>query len=262
MIRALYSAATGMEAQQRVVDNTANNIANVNTTGFKRGRVDFQDLLYETLQSPGIETAGGTATPVGIQLGHGVRTAAVSKIFSPGTLIQTEKPLDLAIEGDGFFQVLGPNGETLYTRDGAFKVDDQGNVVTSSGFKLQPAISISPEVKEINISKGGIVSVTIPGQTTVTNAGTIQIVRFPNPAGLDARGGNLFAETDASGSPTASNPGEDGAGLILQGFLENSNVQVVSEIIALITAQRAYEANTKVIETSDDMLRQANNVRR
>jgi len=263
MIRALFTAATGMVGQQMNIDTIANNLANVNTTGFKRSRVNFQDLLYETVKPAGTETAIGTTIPEGIQIGHGVRPASIAKIFSPGNMIQTGNPLDLAIEGGGFFQIELPDGTTAYTRDGSFKVNEEGTIMTADGYPLTPAITVPTDYEQVTVGSDGTVSAKVPGTATPTNIGTLQLVRFANPAGLDARlGRNLLVETEASGTPTAGQPGLEGIGLIEQGFLENSNVQVVEEILHLIIAQRAYEANSKVIQASDEMLQLANNVRR
>ncbi len=263
MIRALFTAATGMVAQQTNIDAIANNLANVNTTGFKKSRVGFQDLLYETITPAGTETMAGTTIPEGIQIGHGVRPSSVAKLFTPGNLVQTGNALDLAIEGDGFFQVKLPDGTTAYTRDGSFTMNQEGTVMTTDGYALSPAITIPVDYEQITVGSDGTVSVRVPGTATPQTLGTLQLVRFPNPAGLDARlGRNLLLETEASGTPVESQPGLDGAGLLAQGFVENSNVQVVEEILQLIIAQRAYEANSKVIQTSDDMLQLANNIKR
>ena len=263
MMRALFTAATGMIGQQLNVDTIAHNLANVNTTSFKKSRVNFQDLLYETIQPAGTETDAGNTIPEGIQIGHGVRPASVAKIFTQGNLIQTGNPLDLVIEGDGFFEVQLPDGTSAYTRDGSFRIDQNGQLVTVDGYPLQPGLTIPDDYIQINVGSDGVVSVLTQGTTDPTNLGTLQLVRFVNPAGLDARlGRNLLLETTASGSPTTGSPGLDGIGTIEQGFLENSNVQVVEEILNLIIAQRAYEANSKVIQSSDEMLQVANNVRR
>ncbi len=263
MIRSLFTASTGMIAQQMNIDTIANNLANVNTTGFKKSRVNFQDLLYETVKSAGTETANGTTIPEGIQIGHGVRPSAIAKNFTSGAFIQTGNALDLAIEGDGFFQITLPDGTIAYTRDGSFKINEQGALLTADGYLLEPAINIDTDASLVNILPDGTVSWMVPGATTPSTAGPIELVRFANPAGLDARlGHNLLLETQASGTPTAGTPGLDGLGTLVQGFLENSNVQVVEEILNMIIAQRAYEANSKVIQTSDEMLQTANNVRR
>jgi flagellar basal-body rod protein FlgG len=263
MIRALFTAATGMIGQQLNVDTIANNLANVNTTGFKKSRVNFQDLLYETLQPAGTETTAGAMIPEGIQVGHGVRPASIAKLHTQGNLIQTGNELDLVIEGDGFFQIDLPDGTTAFTRDGSFKMDSTGSILTVDGYALNPGITIPPDHETITVGSDGTVSVRIPGQTAEQNVGNIQLARFVNTAGLDARlGRNLLLETDASGAPVVGEPGLDGLGMLEQGFLENSNVQTVEEILQLIIAQRAYEANSKVIQSSDEMLQIANNVRR
>ena len=264
MIRALFTASTGMMAQQMNIDMIANNLANVNTTGFKKSRVNFQDLVYETIRPAGTQTAAGATIPEGIQIGHGVRPSAISKLFTPGNLIQTGNALDLVIEGDGFFQIEHPDGTTTaYTRDGSFKMDETGNLMTADGFLLEPAITIPNDATQITVGSDGLVSVMVPGSTAATEVGTIQLARFSNPAGLDARlGRNLLVETTASGTPTAAAPGVDGMGLIEQGFLESSNVQTVEEILQAIIAQRAYEANSKIIQAADEMLQLANNVKR
>ncbi len=263
MIRSLFTAATGMIAQQLNIDTIANNLANVNTTGFKKSRVNFQDLIYETIKPAGTVTEAGTIIPEGIQVGHGVRPSAVSKLFSQGSAIQTGNPFDMRIEGDGFFQVTLPDGSLAYTRDGAFKVNAEGEVLTADGYLLDPAITIPIDAELVTVGPDGTVSVLQPGNSSASAVGNIQIARFPNPAGLDARlGRNLLQENLASGSPVTATPGLDGVGTISQGFLENSNVQVVEEILQMIIAQRAYEANSKVIQTADEMLQTANNVRR
>ena len=264
MMRGLFTAATGMRGQQLNVDTIANNLANVNTTGYKKNRVNFQDLLYETIRAPGAPTTGGIEMPVGIQVGHGVRPASISRDFAQGNFIQTNNPLDMVIQGRGFFQITLPDGTTAYSRDGSFKRDSTGQVVTADGFLLEPAITIPDEALQITISSDGTVSAVIPGQPDPQNLGTIELALFPNPTGLDARlGRNLFLETTASGTPITGEPGgAEGAGTIEQSFLENSNVQVVEEIIHLIIAQRAYQANSNVIQTADEMLGLANSVKR
>ena len=262
MLRALYTAATGMEAQQLNIDVIANNLANVNTTGFKRTRVDFQDLLYQTYRAPGTAGSQGTTIPTGIQVGHGSRPVATQRIFSQGDFQQTENPLDLVIEGDGFFQVTRPDGTTAYTRAGAFKKDGTGRVVTSEGFLLFPAVTIPADAKEITVGSDGTVSVTIAGQTAASTVGTLQLASFVNPAGLLSVGRNLFQPTAASGTAVVGNPGVSGLGTLAQGFLELANVKVVEEMVAMITSQRAYEANSKAIQTADDMLGISNNLKR
>lgn len=262
MIRAMFTAATGMIAQQTAIDTIAHNLANVNTTGFKKSRANFQDLLYETIRPAGGQTAAGNTVPEGIQIGHGVRLASVAKLFTPGALIQTGNELDLAIEGEGFFQVILPDGTTAYTRDGSFRRSEDGTLLTSDGLQLEPSITIPVDAMQISVSQAGVVSVRQPGTETLSEVGTIELVRFPNPAGLDASlGRNLLLQTDASGDPTTGDPGTEGIGFIAQGFLENSNVQTVEEIINMVIAQRAYEASSRVIQTSDEMLQIANNVR-
>ncbi len=263
MIRSMFTAATGMIAQQMNIDTIAHNLANVNTTGFKKSRVNFQDLLYETVKPAGSETQAGTTIPEGIQIGHGVRPSAIAKEFTAGAAIQTGNQLDIMIEGDGFFQIELPDGTTAYTRDGAFKINENGTMLTADGYPLTPAVTIPTDAELVTIGSDGSISARIPGTNTPTNLGTLQLVRFSNPSGLDARlGRNLLTETQASGTPRTGQPGLDGLGTIAQGFLENSNVQVVEEILQMIIAQRAYEANSRVIQTADEMLQTANNVRR
>ncbi len=263
MIRALFTGATGMIAQQMNIDTIAHNLANVNTTGFKKSRVNFQDLLYETIKPAGTETTAGTTIPEGIQVGHGTRPSAIAKVFSPGAAIQTGNALDMMIEGGGFFQVTLPDGSLAYTRDGAFKINEEGTIMTADGYPLEPAITIPTDAELITVGADGTVSARVPGDNTPQALGQLELIHFSNPSGLDARlGRNLLLETQASGTPNAANPGLDGVGTLAQGFLENSNVQVVEEILQMIIAQRAYEANSKVIQTSDDMLQVANNVRR
>ncbi len=262
MIRALFTAATGMIGQQLNVDTIANNLANVNTTGFKKSHVHFQDLIYETLKPAGTETTNGQIIPQGIQVGHGVRPSSIAKIYTTGSFVQTGNSLDIAIEGDGFFQVLLPDGTRAYTRDGSFQIDANGTLVTADGYYLDPQITIPTDYQQIDIGSDGVVSATVSGQDP-QNVGQIQLARFVNNAGLDAsRGRNLLLETVASGTATEGVPSDPGFGTIEQGFLENSNVQVVEEILNLIIAQRAYEANSKVITSSDEMLQTANQLKR
>ena len=262
MIRSLYTAATGMAAQQVNMDVTANNLANVNTTGFKKSRADFQDLLYQTIRTPGATQAQGVQVPTGVQIGLGTRLAATQKIFTPGDVQATGNKLDVMVEGDGFFEVRLPSGESAYTRDGSFKRDSQGRVVTSDGYPVQPDITIPAEAKEITIGEDGTVSVTIAGQSAPQDCGQIQLVKFLNPAGLQSQGRNLYAKSDASGEAIAGTPGQDGLGTLAQGFVEMSNVKVVDEMVSMIVAQRAYEVNSKSIQTADEMLNIANNLRR
>lgn len=262
MMRSLWTAASGMVAQQANIDVISNNLSNVNTTGFKKSRTDFQDLMYQTMRQAGSSTGPDTKLPTGIQMGHGVRQVATQKIYTQGSYQATGNALDIALEGDGFFQITMPDGTLSYTRDGALKQDDTGRIVTSEGYPIEPAITIPQGSLEISISADGRVTAKIPGQNTPQELGQMQVVRFINPAGLDSMGGNLLQETAASGAPIASNPGADGAGTIRQKFLEMSNVQVVEEMVNMIVAQRAYEINSKAITTSDQMLEQAANLKR
>jgi flagellar basal-body rod protein FlgG len=258
MIRALYTAATGMQAQELAIDVIAHNLANVNTTGFKKSRADFQDLLYQTLIAPGAPSTTSTNSPTGIQVGLGVRPAAVQRVNLQGDYNQTGNPLDVAIEGNGFFQITMPDGTTTYSRAGSFKLDAQARIVTSEGFALEPSITIPDGAIDVTIGQDGTVSALLPNQTQATELGQIQTVRFTNPAGLRALGKNLLQETETSGTPQIGVPGEDNRGTLLQGFLENSNVSVVEELIALIAGQRAYEVTSKAIQTADEMLKVTN----
>jgi flagellar basal-body rod protein FlgG len=262
MIRSLWTAATGMQAQTTNIDVISNNLANVNTAGFKRSRVDFQDLLYDTLRPPGTSTGGDGQVPTGIQIGHGTRTASTQKIFMQGNFQNTQNELDLAIEGQGFFQIVQANGELAYSRAGNFKIDGEGRVVSPDGLLLEPEITIPTDALAVSIGSDGIVSVLQAGQTTPVEVGTIELARFVNPAGLQSIGRSLFIPTEASGDATTGNPGEDGLGTLAQGFLEMSNVSVVDEMVNMITAQRAYEINSKAIQAADDMLQTANNLKR
>jgi flagellar basal-body rod protein FlgG len=262
MMRSLWSAASGMLAQQLNVDTIANNLANVNTAGFKKQRVDFQDLMYQTLKVPGSPVAEGVQVPTGLQVGLGTRSAATTKILTQGTFHQTGNALDLVIEGDGFFQILQPNGEIAYTRAGSLKLDSSGNIVNADGYPLDPAIAIPNGAESISIGADGTVSVTTTGKTDPQNVGAIKLARFANPAGLLNVGHSLYKATAASGTAKTAVPGQDGVGSVSQGVLELSNVEVVEEMVNLITAQRAYEANSQAIKISDAMLETANNVRR
>jgi len=262
MMRSLWTAASGMVAQQANIDVISNNLANANTTGFKKSRTDFQDLMYQNMRKAGSTTGPDSQLPTGIQLGHGVRQVATQKIYTEGSFQSTGNSLDMAIEGDGFYQITMPDGTISYTRDGAFKQDSQGRVVTSEGYPLEPAITIPQGATDLSISSDGRVTATIPGQTTPQDLGQIQLARFVNPAGLDSMGRNLLKETAASGAPVATNPGTDGAGTIQQKYLEMSNVQVVEEMVNMIVAQRAYEINSKAITTSDTMMETAANLKR
>ncbi|MET3117533.1 flagellar basal-body rod protein FlgG [Undibacterium sp. GrIS 1.8] len=254
MIRSLWIAKTGLDAQQTQMDVISNNLANVSTTGFKRSRAIFEDLLYQTLRQPGAQSSQQTQLPSGLQLGTGVRPVATERIFTQGNLQQTSNSKDLAIQGEGFFQVLLPDGTTGYTRDGSFQVDSQGQMVTSSGFVIQPAITIPANAQSITVGRDGTVSVTQPGSAAPVQVGSVQLATFINPAGLLGNGENLYTETAASGSPGTNTPGTNGAGLLTQGFIETSNVNVAEELVNMIQTQRAYEINSKAITTSDQML--------
>ena len=259
MLRAFSTAATGMTAQQTMVDVVANNLANINTNGFKRSQIDFQDLLYITLREPGTEVSSGVNTPGGLEIGSGVRVASTIKVFTDGEFQNTGRKLDIAIRGDGFLQVTLPNGDTRYTRDGALQMNGNGELVTTTGYSIEPAISVPTDAISVSIGKDGGVNVT-DASGTQSVVGTIQLVRFPNASGLSSEGDNLFAETEASGTPTTGTAGENGYGTIQSGFLEKSNVQMVTELVNLITAQRAYEINSRAIKAGDDMLRTANSI--
>jgi flagellar basal-body rod protein FlgG len=261
VIRALFTASTGMQAQQLNLDVIAHNLANVNTAGFKRSRVDFQDLLYQTIRPAGTRTTG-SEIPTGIQVGLGSRPVATQKMFAQGTFQQTENPLDLVIEGEGFFQLARADGSVAYTRSGAFKRDSTGQIVSSDGLVLQPALTIPPDALNVTVGTDGTVSVTTSASPTPTTVGQIELARFANPAGLNAIGKNLFLLTAASGTATTGQPGVTGFGTLSQGFLESSNVSVVDEMVNMIAAQRAFEVNSKAIRTADEMLSIANGVMR
>ena len=254
MIRSLWIAKTGLEAQQLNVDVISNNLANVSTNGFKRQRAVFEDLLYQQLRQPGAQTSQLTQVPSGLQIGVGVRPVATVRLFTNGTLQSTSNPLDVAINGQGFFQILLPDGTIAYTRDGSFQLDNNGQMVTSSGYQLQPAITIPPNTLNITIGNDGTVSITQAGSATPTQIGTIQLANFINPAGLQSRGENLYLETASSGPPQVDTPGINGLGTLSQQFVETSNVSVTEELVNLITAQRAFEINSRSIQTSDQML--------
>jgi flagellar basal-body rod protein FlgG len=261
MIRALYTAATGMNAQSFQVDNIANNLANVNTTGFKLSEVAFQDLIYLNLLQPGTSLLQGIAIPTGLQLGNGVRVAGTTKIFTEGTLENTGNPLNVAITGAGFFQVTFPDGTLRFTRDGNFQLNANGQLVTVDGYQIQPALTIPADAQSISISTDGTVSVVTAGApTTSTTVGQITLARFQNPAGLSSEGRNLFNQTPASGTPITAVPGQNGAGLIQQGFLEQSNVDIVQSLVNLILAQRAYEFNTRAVRVADESLQATNDL--
>jgi flagellar basal-body rod protein FlgG len=259
-MRALWTAATGMQSQQLTLDIIANNLANVQTSGFKRSRLDFQDLVYETLQAPGNASAQGREVPSGLQVGHGARAVSTYRLFIKGDLQHTGNPLDVAIEGDGFFQVLQPSGEIAYTQSGSLKKDSQGKLVTSEGFPLQPEITIPQDAISLTIGVDGTVSVGQPGVLTAQQIGTFEMARFVNPAGLESLGRNLFRPTQASGDPILGTAGREGFGTLLQGFVEMSNVNVVEEMVNLIVGQRAYEINSRAIRTADEMMQTANNL--
>ena len=259
MLRAFSTAATGMTAQQTLVDVIANNLANVNTAGFKRSQVDFKDLLYTKELEAGREVAAGYVAPGGMEIGNGVRIAGTTKVFTPGEMDNTGNQLDVAIMGDGFFQITLPSGELRYTRDGSFQKNASGQLVTASGNLLTPTISIPSTAKSVAIGADGTVNV-VGSDGSVTTAGTIQLVRFSNPSGLTSEGNNLLSETASSGTPTTGIPGQNGFGSLQAGFKEKSNVQMVSELVNLINAQRAYEINSRAIRAGDDMLRTANDI--
>ena len=256
MFRAFSTAATGMTAQQMMVDITANNLANINTTGFKRSDVNFQDLLYVKMKEFGTEVSSGIKSPGGLEIGSGVRAAATIKVFSRGELINTGRALDIAIAGDGFLQVTMPDGTVKYTRDGALHQGPNGELTTTTGYFIEPAVTIPTDAVDVTIEKNGSINVT-DSAGTQSVVGTIQLARFPNPSGLSSEGDNLLAETEASGTATTGTPGESGFGSIQAGFLEKSNVQMINELVNLITAQRAYEVNSRSIRAADEMLRQA-----
>jgi flagellar basal-body rod protein FlgG len=263
MLRALYSAASGMTAQQLNVDNIAHNLANANTTGFKARRAQFQDLIYQTVVQPGSASGQQTTVPTGLQVGLGTRTSTNEILFTQGSPTQTDNALDIVIQGKGFFQIRRPSGELAYTRAGGFQMDKDGNVVTQDGNPLEPQITIPSAAQQISIGADGTVSYTLPGQAAAQQAGQIQLANFVNPAGLNSIGGNLFVPTDSSGDPTVGVPGgQEGLGTLMQGYTESSNVSVVEEFINLIVAQRGYEANSKVVKAADDMYSQINNLTR
>jgi len=262
MIRALWTAASGMQAQQLNIDVVANNLANVSTTGFKKSRADFQDLMYQTVKSTGAPSTNSTTIPTGIQVGLGVKTAAVTKIFSAGNITQTGNDLDLAIQGDGFFQVQQSDGSTAYTKAGSFKKDGQGKVVTSDGSPVLPEILIPANATKVTVGNDGTVSVQQAGQTAATTVGTLQLASFSNPSGLNSIGKNLFLPTDSSGAATTGTAGQNGLGTLEQGYIEMSNVSTMDEMVNMIVGQRAYEINSKVVQAADEMLQQASGLKR
>jgi flagellar basal-body rod protein FlgG len=254
MIRSLWIAKTGMEGQQAKLDSIANNLANVSTNGYKRADVVFEDLMYQNLRTAGAASSEESELPTGLQAGLGVRVAASTRNFSQGNLQQTAGNLDVAIKGQGFFQIQLPDGTTAYTRDGAFQVDANGRLVTNAGYVVQPGITIPAAAQSVTIAADGTVNVTVANQTAQQSLGQLQLASFVNPAGLEPRGGNLYAETTASGTPNTGAPASDGRGSLQQGFIEGSNVNVVEELVSMIATQRAYELNSKAIQTSDQML--------
>ncbi|MES2238418.1 MAG: flagellar basal-body rod protein FlgG [Pseudomonadota bacterium] len=254
MIRSLWIAKTGLDAQQTNLDVISNNLANVSTNGFKRARAVFEDLLYQTMRQPGAQSSQQTQIPSGLMLGTGVRPVSTERNFSQGSLQRTEGPLDIAINGNGFFQIQMPDGTLAYTRDGSLQLDSTGQIVTSSGYPLSPAITIPSTATSVSISRDGIVSYTEQGVTTPTQIGTIQLAGFINNGGLQSMGENLFVETASSGTPTPNTPGTNGVGLLNQGYVETSNVNVAEELVTMIQTQRAYELNSKAVSTSDAML--------
>jgi flagellar basal-body rod protein FlgG len=254
MIRSLWISKTGMEAQQTQLDHISNNLANVATSGYKRAHAQFEDLIYQNLRQAGAASSEQTQLPTGLQVGLGTRAVATARNFSQGNLQQSGGNLDVAIKGNGFFQVQMPDGTTAYTRDGSFQVDSQGQIVTNSGFVVQPGITIPAAAQSVTIAPDGTVTAQVPGQAQPQNLGQLQLASFVNPGGLEPRGSNLFAETAASGSPNTAAAGSNGNGTLQQGFLETSNVNVVEELVSMIQTQRAYELNSKAISTSDQML--------
>ncbi len=259
MNQALWIAKTGLDAQQTRMAVVSNNLANVNTTGFKRDRAVFEDLLYQTIRQPGAQSSQDTQLPSGLLIGTGVRTVATEKLFTQGNLVQTGNSLDLAIQGRGFFEILLPDGSVAYTRDGSFQLDSQGQIVNSSGYILQPGITIPPNPQSLTVGVDGTVSVTVAGEPAPQQLGNLQLVDFINPAGLHARGENLLQETAASGAPQPGTPGLDGLGTIIQGSVETSNVNVVEELVNMIETQRAYEINSRAIAATDEMLQYISN---
>jgi len=254
MIRSLWISKTGLDAQQTQLDVISNNLANVSTNGFKRSRAVFEDLMYQTIRQPGAQSSQQTQLPSGLQIGTGVRPVATERIHTQGNVNQTDNDKDIAIQGAGFFQVLMPDGTTQYTRDGSFQTDSQGQLVTSSGYTVQPAITVPANTTKLTVGRDGTVSIMQAGSTATTQIGTLQVATFINPAGLESKGENLYAETAASGTPAPNTPGTNGAGALWQGYVETSNVNVVEEMVNMIQTQRAYEINSKAITTSDQML--------
>lgn len=262
MVRSMYTAATGMQAQQTYMDVISNNLANVNSNGFKRQTVEFQDLMYQTLRQPGMRNVEGSMAPSGIEVGLGVQTAGTGRIFQQGSVKQTGNPMDMAIQGEGFFQVELPDGSIGYTRDGQFKLSSEGIIQTSAGYPLYPQIAVPGNAQDFTVSADGLVAVVLDGEETSTELGNIELARFVNPAGLRAIGHNAYVPSDASGEAIVSTPGEDGCGSINDGYVEASNVQIVDEMVNMISAQRAYEIVSKAIQVSEDMMQVANSIKR
>ena len=259
MIRSLYVAKTGLEAEQTRMDVIANNLANVNTSGFKGSRAVFQDLLYQNLTQPGAQSSQSTQYPSGQQLGTGVRPVSTERLMTQGNLTQTGNSLDVAINGQGFFQVLEPNGTIAYTRDGTFQLNNQGQLVTANGYLVQPTVTIPASAQSVTIGNDGTVSVTLPGQAAPQQVGALQLASFVNPTGLQSIGDNLYLQTGSSGAPNTGQPTLNGLGSVRQGYLESSNVNVVAELVDMISTQRAYEVNSKAVTASDQMLQYVNN---
>ena len=263
MLRAMSTAASGMKAQQLNIDTIANNLANVNTAGYKKSHAEFQDLLYEAVVPTGATRGSNLSVPTRVEVGHGVKLVATNKDFRQGTIVQTGNPLDLMIEGDGFFQLCLPDGSLGYTRDGSFKLDAERNIVTSTGYRLEPPVQIPVDAVEVAIARDGTISVSLQGDRgTVQDLTQLELARFPNAAGLNNRGGNVFLESPASGTALLGVPGEEGIGEVSAGFVEMSNVETVEELVSMITAQRAYELNSRTISIADEMLRSVNNLKR
>jgi flagellar basal-body rod protein FlgG len=254
MMRSLWISKTGMEAQQTQLDTISNNLANVSTNGYKRSHAVFEDLMYQNMRQAGAASSDQTELPTGLQVGLGTRAVATARNFGQGNLLQSSNPLDVAVRGQGFFQILLPDGTTGYTRDGSFQVSSTGQLVTNNGYTVQPGITIPQAAQSVTIGNDGTVSVILPGQALPQSIGQIQLANFVNPAGLEPKGQNLFGETAASGTPNAGVPGLNGLGTVQQGFVETSNVNVVEELVQMIQTQRAYELNSKAIQTSDQML--------
>ena len=262
MIRCMMTAATGMEAQQLYMDTISNNLSKVNTVGFKRSKIEFQDLMYQTLREPGVRNFEGAMAPAGIETGLGVKPAATQRIFEQGQLNRTENDLDWAIQGEGLYQITLPDGGIGYTRDGSFKLSNDGTIVNSTGFMLYPQVTIPESASELIVSPDGRISVTLPGEDKSTDIGQVELARFINPSGLRALGGNVYVASDASGDPLVSLPAEDGAGTVSQLYSESSNVQIVEEMVNMISAQRAFEIISKSIQVSEEMMQVANNLKR